>query len=178
MEMLQYWKTSIRERLKSEYGSGSALHAVTPNKLRILNRARAHASRSELLYENQIIQHGSENCKAPWVFCPGAEVIAKDGRGEMFLATFVVAETMVHDGQTVYTGYYVRKGIDGRVVFVSIGRLQSLHVNCLECPERNAWTEGVAQRLLGLRLLVHHFTTYTLWTILLGVVAVMEILFL
>ncbi|KAF9471536.1 hypothetical protein BDN70DRAFT_901273 [Pholiota conissans] len=51
----------------------------------------------------------------------------------------VVAETMVHDGQMVYTGYYVRKGIDGRVVFISIGRLQSLHVNCLECLEWNAW---------------------------------------
>ncbi|KAF9470154.1 hypothetical protein BDN70DRAFT_902346 [Pholiota conissans] len=75
--------------------------------------------------------------KAPWVFCPGAEVCAKDARGRLFLANFELAETIVYDGQTVYTGYYVRRGVDGRVVFVSVGRLQSLHLNCSGCPEQN-----------------------------------------
>ncbi|KAF9471241.1 hypothetical protein BDN70DRAFT_901493 [Pholiota conissans] len=59
MEMLQYWKTSIRERNSS---MRTKLYNMAARTVR----------------------------KALWVFCPGAEVIAKDGRGEMFLATFMV----------------------------------------------------------------------------------------
>ncbi|KAF9474170.1 hypothetical protein BDN70DRAFT_899192 [Pholiota conissans] len=99
--------------------------------------------------------------KAPWTFCLGAEVLAKDAEGVEFFATFEVAETMVYNGQTVYTGYYVRRGVDRVLVFVSIGRLQSLQ----GCPERKAWkNDSSGQRsmllFLGAFILVWYIPPY------------------
>ncbi|KAF9474171.1 hypothetical protein BDN70DRAFT_899193 [Pholiota conissans] len=61
-----------------------------------------------------------------FIVCRGAPVFAKGTNDRKFIAYFVSAETMVHNGETVYTGYYVRKKVGGELVRVGVGRLQSL----------------------------------------------------
>ncbi|KAF9471538.1 hypothetical protein BDN70DRAFT_901275 [Pholiota conissans] len=97
--------------------------------------------------------------KAPWTFCLGAEVLAKDTEGVEFLATFEVAEMMVYNDQTVYTGYYVRRGVDRVLIFVSIRRLQSLQ-GCPERKKNNSSGQHSMLLFLGAFILVWYIPPY------------------